>query len=105
MALLYRLLAAISRWRCFVGWGDNQRMSARCETCKLPVSLSKTRRELLYRVATGKWYVGPDADIGRLQALERDGLVFWREPSWDGSVHEGYFITERGRELLNQRAG
>lgn len=75
-------------------------MSARCETCHLPVSLTKTRRELLERVASGRWYEGPDSDLGRLEAASRDGLVFWRDPSWTGCEREGYRITARGLALL-----
>lgn len=73
-----------------------------CDACRLPISLSKPRRELLERVAAGRWYDGPDSDLGRLEAAFKDGLVRWRDPGYHSyDPPGGYFITERGRALLD----
>lgn len=81
-------------------------MSARCESCGLPVSMTKARRELLELVSAGRWFDAPDSALGRLEALERDGLVRWRDPGYQGyTPGEGYRITERGREMLDTPAG
>lgn len=72
----------------------------RCETCGLPVTISKRRRELLELVAAGKWHEVADADLGRLEALDRDGLVFWADFKPMTNSGGVYRITERGREVL-----
>jgi hypothetical protein len=79
---------------------DEGSAARRCETCGLPITISKRRRELLELVASGNWHDVSDNDIGRLEALDRDGLIRWvdyRPTEVGGGV---YRITERGREVL-----
>lgn len=79
-------------------------LTHRCPTCRLPVSMSKRRRELLRLVDDGRWHDASDNDLGRLEALAQDGLVFWvdcKPPDFSGGL---YRITERGRELLDVEA-
>jgi hypothetical protein len=64
------------------------------------VTISKRRRELLELVAAGKWHDVADADLGRLEALDRDGLVRWVDYKPTTNSGGVYRITDRGSEVL-----